>query len=242
MLMGAGTFFELLESERFQLQTGNLTLQSTKLGWVMTGGFNVNCLVSIGASLEYEWRTMKTDQGLFGRLSKANKRHVEEQETVQHFEKTATRRADGRFVLRLPVQPEVSQLGDSISMAMSRFISVERRLSRDEQLHTEYVKFMTQYLEMGHMEEVIENEIPTSRQFYLQFYLSSLTTRVRVVFDASAKTSSGLSLNDVLMCGPSIQEELFSILCRFRSHQFVITADVEKMFRQVEVAEEDRNF
>ncbi|XP_060861782.1 uncharacterized protein LOC132938783 [Metopolophium dirhodum] len=245
MLMGAGIFFELLESERIPLQTGNLTLQSTKLGWVMTGEFNVNCLVSIGASLEDEWRTMKTDQGLFGRLSKANKRHVEEQETVRHFEKTATRRADGRFVLRLPVKPEVSQLGDSISMAMSRFISVERRLSRDEQLRTEYVNFMTQYLEMGHMEEVIENEIPTSRQFYLPHHAvvktASLTTKVRVVFDASAKSSSGLSLNDVLMCGPSIQEELFSILCRFRSHQFVITADVEKMFRQVEVAEEDRN-
>jgi len=93
----------------------------------MTGEFNVNCLVSIGASLEDEWRTMKTDQGLFGRLSKAKNRHVEEQETVQHFEKTATRRANGRFVLRLPVKPEVSQLGYSISMAMLRFISVERR-------------------------------------------------------------------------------------------------------------------
>ncbi|XP_026821236.1 uncharacterized protein LOC113559686 [Rhopalosiphum maidis] len=145
MLMGAGIFFELLESERIQLQTGNLTLQSTKLSWVMTGEFNVNCLVSTGASLKDEWRTMKTDQGLFGRLSKANKRHAEEQEAVQHFEGTATRRADGRFVLRLPVKPEVSQLGDSISKATSRFISVERRLSRDEHLRTEFVKFMTQY-------------------------------------------------------------------------------------------------
>ncbi|XP_027839404.2 uncharacterized protein LOC114121329 [Aphis gossypii] len=245
MLMGAGIFFELLDSERIQLQTGNLSLQSTKLGWVMTGELNINCLVSIGASLEDEWRAMRAEQGLFGRLSKANKRYIEEQETVQHFEETAIRKADGRFVLRLPVKPEVSQLGNSISMATSRFISVERKLSRDEHLRTEYVKFMTQYLETGHMEEVIENKIPTSRQFYLPHHAivktSSLTTRVRVVFDASAKSSSGISLNDVLMCGPSIQEELFSILCRFRSHQFVITADVEKMFRQVEVAEEDRN-
>ncbi|XP_008187361.1 uncharacterized protein LOC103310533 [Acyrthosiphon pisum] len=165
---------------------------------------------------------------MFKREFLHNAAPVKNKETVQHFEKTATRRADGRFVLRLPVKPEVSQLGDSISMAMSRFISVERRLSRDEQLRTEYVKFMTQYLEMGHMEEVIENEIPTSRQFYLPHHAvvktASLTTKVRVVFDASAKSSSGLSLNDVLMCGPSIQEELFSILCRFRSHQFVITA------------------
>jgi len=174
-------------------------------------------------------------RGLFGRLSKANKRHVKEQEAVQHFEETATRRADGRFVLRLPVKPEFSQLGDSIYMATSRFISVERKLSRDEHLRTEYVKFMTQYLETEHMEEVIENKIPTSRQFYLPHYavvkISSLITKVRVMFDASAKSSSGISLNDVLMCGPSIQEELFSILCRLRSHHFVITADVEKKYR-----------
>jgi len=43
------------------------------------------------------------------------------------------------------------------------------------------------------------------------------------------------------MCGPNIQDDLFSILCRFRSHQFVITAGIEKMYRQVEIAEKDRD-
>jgi len=40
----------------------------------------------------------------------------------------------------------------------------------------------------------------------------SLTTKLRVVFDASTKTESGFSLNDVLQKGPSIQEELIHIL------------------------------
>lgn len=38
-----------------------------------------------------------------------------------------------------------------------------------------------------------------------------------------------------------MQEDLFNILVRFRRHQYVVTADVEKMFRQVRVAEEDHD-
>lgn len=90
-----------------------------------------------------------------------------------------------------------------------------------------------------------EDEVPTL-SFYLPHHAvlksSSLTTKVRVVFDASAKSTSRLSLNDVLMRGPTVQEDAFGILTRFRKHQFVITSDIEKMFRQIRVAREDWNF
>jgi hypothetical protein len=42
-------------------------------------------------------------------------------------------------------------------------------------------------------------------------------------------------LNDALLSGPTIQDDLFSILLRFRKHRFVFTADIEKMFRQVRI-------
>lgn len=104
---------------------------------------------------------------------------------------------------------------------------------------------MKEYLAMGHMRLVpVETSIP-ERSFYLPhhavFKSSSLTTKTRIVFDASAKTSTGLSLNDVLMRGPTTQDDIFSILTRFRKHQYVITADIEKMFRQISVAEKDWN-
>jgi hypothetical protein len=53
------------------------------------------------------------------------------------------------------------------------------------------------------------------------------------------KSTSGVSLNDALKCGPVVQQDLFSILARFRKHQFVLTSDIEKMFRQIKVAKED---
>lgn len=71
---------------------------------------------------------------------------------------------------------------------------------------------------------------------------TSTTTRLRVVFDASAKTTSGVSLNDTLLTGPVVQQDLFSIVTRFRLHNIVFTADIEKMFRQVFIREDDRQY
>lgn len=102
---------------------------------------------------------------------------------------------------------------------------------------------MSEDIEMGHMVEVLEDSIQTQNHFYLPHHsvvkASSLTTKVRVVFDASAKSASGVSLNDVLRCSPTVQQDLFSILVRFRKHQFVLTSDIEKMFRQIKVAREN---
>lgn len=105
-------------------------------------------------------------------------------------------------------------------MAIARFLNVERRLQYDEHLKNEYVRFMNEYIEMGHMVEVSEDL--TRNHFYLPHHAvikaSSLTTKIRVVFDASAKSTSGVSLNEVLKWGPTVQQDLFSILIRFRKH------------------------
>ena len=66
--------------------------------------------------------------------------------------------------------------------------------------------------------------------------------KVRVVFEASAKTTSGVSLNDKLMVGPTVQKDLFSIMIRFRMHKVALSADIAKMYRQVELEEEDREY
>ncbi|XP_050059728.1 uncharacterized protein LOC126551013 [Aphis gossypii] len=71
---------------------------------------------------------------------------------------------------------------------------------------------------------------------------NSTTTKLSVVFDGSCKTDIGLSLNDVLLKGPTIQEELITILARFRKHKFALSADVSKMFRQIWVDPQHRNY
>lgn len=70
----------------------------------------------------------------------------------------------------------------------------------------------------------------------------STSTKLRVVFDASAKTSNGYSLNDTLLSGPAIQIEQFDLLLDFRCHDKVVMADVTKMYRQVYLHELDSWF
>jgi hypothetical protein len=74
------------------------------------------------------------------------------------------------------------------------------------------------------------------------FKKDSTTTKLRVVFDGSCHTTNGKSLNDNLFSGPALQQELFSILARFRTHQYVLTADIAKMYRQILVDCDDRNY
>ena len=68
-----------------------------------------------------------------------------------------------------------------------------------------------------------------------------LSTKVRIVFDASAKVGKEPSLNDCILQGPALQPNLVSILIRFRNHLVALMTDIKKMFLQIELAEKDRD-
>ena len=70
----------------------------------------------------------------------------------------------------------------------------------------------------------------------------STTTRLRVVFDASAETTIGLSPNDYLLVGPKLRDDLFNILLRFRFFKIALSVDVATDYRQVELDKVDRDF
>ena len=72
--------------------------------------------------------------------------------------------------------------------------------------------------------------------------MDSTTTKFRVVFDASSKTSNGSSLNDFLLVGPTLQDNLTDVIHRFRLHPVAFTADIAKMYRQIKVKEDETKF
>lgn len=67
---------------------------------------------------------------------------------------------------------------------------------------------MQEYLDLGHMRLVREQEEEPAVTYYLPRHPvlkdSGTITRVRVVLDASVKTSKGFSLNEVLSVGPVV--------------------------------------
>ena len=71
--------------------------------------------------------------------------------------------------------------------------------------------------------------------------LSSTTTKLRVVFDASAKSTSGISLNDILLFGPNLYPLLSNVILAFRSHVVGMSADISKMFHEVGLHKDDRD-
>lgn len=99
------------------------------------------------------------------------------------------------------------------------------------------------------------SELDTTRQIgeqlhYRSVYLphhavvkeSSSSTKVRVVFDASLRTKNGKSLNESLLIGPTIQDDLIAIILRWRKHRVAFTADVKMMCRQIMVHSEDTDY
>ena len=69
----------------------------------------------------------------------------------------------------------------------------------------------------------------------------STTTKLRIVFDASAKTSTGVSLNDTLLIGHTVHSSLVDVLLRFRCHRIALIADVSKMYRAIHLTEDDKD-
>lgn len=69
----------------------------------------------------------------------------------------------------------------------------------------------------------------------------SVSTKLRVVFDASVKDLNALSLNDTLLAGPKLQNDLVAVLLKFRLSSFILTAEIKQMYRQIMTSRSQRH-
>lgn len=215
-------------------------LQSTKLGWIIAGRIRNKASTSSTCAMLTEQE--KVDEQLT-KLWELDNLQIKgpclspmDKECERQFEQNIQIAKDKRLIVRLPQMEEASALGESHDIASRRFLSLEKRLQKDLTLKQGYIQFMKEYEDLGHMKQVLTKHIPKQHYFVPHHCVlkpDSQTTKLRVVFDASAVTSSGKSLNDIQHKGPTVQSTLFSILLRFRTHKYVFTADIEKMYRQI---------
>ncbi|XP_062557643.1 uncharacterized protein LOC134222511 [Armigeres subalbatus] len=229
MIIGAELFFSLLESHQMVLAENLPVLQKTVLGYVVCGKYSnytmatVSCHVvteqDLNAQLERMWEVDNLDVGKA--LTQV------EQDVENHFLQTVSRDSTGRYTVRLPFREELNcLLNDSYDQALRRFFLMEKRFIRDKRLRDEYVKFMDDYQQLGHME--VGSRIAGPQYFFPHHAVhrpESSTTKTRIVFDASSKGSGVLSLNDILHTGPTVQPPLLIHLINFRLPQYVFTAD-----------------
>ncbi|GFX50987.1 integrase catalytic domain-containing protein [Trichonephila clavipes] len=137
----------------------------------------------------------------------------EERACEDHFIDTHVRNENRRYVVRLPFHSSPSKLGNSRESAIRRFKYLEHTLIKKPAIYSQYRDFMHEYLTLGHMELVPKNDYAKREAYYLPHHAvlqDSSTTKLRVVFDASAKSTSGYSLNDIRMVGPRVQRDVIS--------------------------------
>ncbi|XP_043471747.1 uncharacterized protein LOC122504630 [Leptopilina heterotoma] len=249
MLIGSGTSLSLFSIGSINLsENGNdLYLQKTRLGWIIGGGLDIStksrtsvdpkCMLSdLKNLIETFWFVEEISNTSF--LS------VEEEECETHFKKHVTRNEIGQYIVALPFKNNIKFTGESKQHALKSLTSLQKKFRIDNEFKLKYEAVMQEYLDLKHMTPL------TSKIDHDGFYLphhavfkdTSNTTKFRVVFNPSAVTSSGISLNETLMVGPTIQDDLFCLLIRFRLYKFVLLGDIEKMYRQFLIREEDRKY
>lgn len=173
------------------------------------------------------------------------KRTPEEEQCQQHFKRTVRRRKDGRYEVQFPFKNENRpQLGNSKKAAMARFFQIERGFASNDKLRQAYTTCIDEYIALGHMTEIsAERELLDGDHYFIPHHAvvkeSSTTTKLRVVFDASCETSTGLSLNETLMVGPRLQPDIIDLVAQWRKFKVALVADISMMYRQIWMAKKD---
>lgn len=255
ILLGAEVYSDILLDGILKHPQENLLAQNTILGWVLSGKMssestsarrkftNLHVQVKEDEMLKQFWELENEPNSIDRKLSK------EEERCENYYDATTMRDKEGRYIVKLPFKDEdpVCHYGNTCELAGKRLEFLERKLSRDKKLKEEYTRVMDEYINLNHMIEVDLERINNPKSVYLPHHAvlreDKTTSKLRVVFDASCKDSiNGISLNDCLLVGPKLQQDLRHILMRWRMHKICIAADIVKMYRMIRVAEEDTEY
>lgn len=136
LLLGAEVFFQLLIPEKVQVDSHSV-FQNTSLGWIFTGMAPV-----LAADVLYACSSNPSNVSLscFER-SRSIRQSTEEADAEAHFMENVNRNELGRFIVKLPFSKNPAELGNSRSMAIRRFLSLENRLAKNPALAQKYRDF-----------------------------------------------------------------------------------------------------
>ncbi|XP_073839511.1 uncharacterized protein [Musca autumnalis] len=251
LLIGGDLYGDILLPQQRKFDRG-IFLQLTHFGWIVSGPtaeisyahtVNVN-LCSLDTQLKAFWEQEE--------LIESRKMTPEEVACEAFFKENCSRGSDGRYTVALPFKAQI--LGNSPPKfchtnfcALKRLKQVESKFVNNSIYASEYRKFMEEYELLGHMEKIgpYPHSIEPNGYFLPHHGVireSSSTTKLRVVFDGSSKRPPYSSLNDELCPGPALQNDLPAIINRWRRFKIGFRSDLEKMFRQIKVVDNQQHY
>ncbi|XP_047510573.1 uncharacterized protein LOC125053303 [Pieris napi] len=242
ILIGAPQYAEIMLSGRVTGAPGTPTAFETIFGYIIIGNVpllssdctnNYNSCTAISLCSLVEQPQLESLIQKFWHLEEVQCSVPLSPDAIKNeriFTNTVSRDSTGRYTVMLPFSENLAVLGDSYDMA--------------KQFRLEYDAIIKEYINKGYI-SLLEND-NKNQGYYIPHHavarLDKTSTRWRMVMDASAKTSSGLSLNDILYTGDSLQSDLFNIMLDFRLYKFAFIADIKQMYLQVCVSENDRKY
>ncbi|XP_028413873.1 uncharacterized protein LOC114536722 [Dendronephthya gigantea] len=167
---------------------------------------------------------------------------VQDRKALKVIEETLVK-VDGHYQMDLLWKDKDVLLPNNQSVAELRLRHLRRRLEQDCELKQRYVAAINDYIKKGYAKRLTKKEeiTRTNKTWYLPHHPvvnPHKPGKVRAVFDAASKYGA-TSLNDQLLVGPDLTNNLVGILIRFRQDPVALIADIEAMFHQVKVRPED---
>lgn len=222
---------------------GDPVAVKTKLGWMLMGGKrkenNINCnhlsKNSISENLERFWEI-----DTYGTLPKLNKNILppDQKRALEILENTTVIK-NNQFEVGMLWKKDDPTLPFNRELAKKRFLSLEKKFERNQHFKELYDYQINDYIEKGYAKKLTQEELLKTSTVtnYLPHHgvlHPQKPNKVRVVFDAAAKYKEN-SLNNNLLSGIDLLNNLVSVLCRFRRGKYAVISDIEAMFHQVQV-------
>lgn len=223
--------------------------QDSEFGWLISGGLseksNTKTIqviaqvsnVEINKKLDFFFANDDKDD------ESDDDTNTEEEAYFDKFFKETTRRDEKGFTVRIPFKNgKEPKFGDSKKVAMATLFQLENRFKKNEKLKEQYTAAINDAIQQGHM-KLISTE--PSNSFFLPHHAvfkESTTTKLRTVFNASQKSSNGLSLNDTVAVGKIRQPKMLELLVGWRKYKIAVIGDIEKMYKQIRVADDQQKF
>ena len=253
LLIGSDFYWEFVTGEVVRGGDGPIAINTT-LGWMLSGpadltqhkGSTVNLITT---------HTLRTDDGVTNKMLDATMRSFWELESLgiqaqsvetnvsDHFT-SSIKRKGSRYEVSLPWRECHDPFPTNYDLSRRRLTGLLRRLKQNPEILEEYDSTIKTQLDQGIVEVVEENQVPSGAVHYLPHHAvvrqDKDTTKVRVVYDASAKCN-GPSLNDCLHVGPKFNQRINELLFRFRSYPVALVADIERAFLMISVNPDDRD-
>ena len=167
---------------------------------------------------------------------------IDDQRFLSHVTRSIQLNDDQHYEIALLLRYPSLRMPSNRSFVEKRLMYLKRKFAKNPSFYNDYVQFVDKMLSSGYAEKAGKPQ-HDDQTWYLPHhgvYHPAKPGKIRVVFDCSARFQ-GISLNDNLLQGPDFTNTLLGVLCRFRLESVGIMGDIQAMFHQVVIPEEDRD-